>query len=354
MLPLEIRLRGLAETSPDKFPTRGDNYWDRYSALVNFLRCHIYPRINAGLACLSKSPGIYTDHGGDHFDEVVRYAGELLEPIFKSEAMGGVVTPYDLYLLLAAIRIHDAGNIDGRERHAQRAYSILREAGAAACPDDYEATLISKIAAAHGGVTEGGDQDTIHDLEESSGFGPIICRPQMIAAVVRFADEICEHSNRASQHHIRAENLPEESRLFHFYADAVKQAAVIREQKAIRLKLVFDEKRLGTPYAAPKGQEGEPITKYLLDDAFDRIGKLDTERIYCNRYLPPELRTDKVDVTLEIVRAESVGGLVLPRTWKSKSFIIQDRGYPIPNNQWREGLSGMTGRDIAEQLEAAT
>lgn len=348
LLPLELRLRDFAESCPDRFPIRTENYWDRYWSLSSFLRSQIYPRINAGLACLSKSPDLYTDHGESHFDEVVRYAGELIEPTF-SNGTRAVIEPYDLYLLLSAIRLHDAGNVDGREEHARRAYSILREAGVAVCPDPYEANLIGRIAEAHSGTTETGDRDTIHALDESSGFGPITCNPRLVAALVRFADEICEHSARASRHHISAGTLPETSKLFHLYADAVKQVQVLREQKAVRLKLVFDYSNLNDRYPAPHVVDGSK-DKYLLDDAFDRIQKLDAERIYCNRYLPPELRTDKVVVTVEIVKTEMVSGHELQRIWKSKDVTIQERGYPSPNTQWRESFSDMTGAAIANEL----
>lgn len=348
-LPLENRLRQLAESCPDQFPDRNANYWNRYLALVGYLRTDVYPHINAGLACLSKSPGIYTDHGKDHFDEVVRYAGALIESTFEG-GKKGALDPYDLYLLLSAIRLHDAGNIDGRENHEKRAFAILKRAGNAVCPDDDEASLIAQIAEAHGGKTDAGDKDTIGSLNESIGCGMITCRPQLVAALVRFADEICEHSSRASAHHLKSGTLPSQNQLFHLYAQAVKEATVHRNQKAFRMRLVFDHANLNSRFQTPLSTPENLDERFLLDDALDRIQKLDTERIYCNRYLPPELKTDRVEVKIDITLTQKAGSQSIAKTWKTKTFIIQERGYPSPNASWRNNLNELAGEKIANEL----
>ncbi len=111
LLPLEKKLESFATSMQHKFADQHVNYFRRYTTLLDNLRRHIYPHINAGLSSLSKSPGLYTDHGERHFDEVVRYAGLILEGVEDLE-------PFELYVLLCAIRIHDAGNVDGRETFA--------------------------------------------------------------------------------------------------------------------------------------------------------------------------------------------------------------------------------------------
>jgi hypothetical protein len=349
LLPLEIRLQRWAVERPDDFPIRTVNYWNRYAALLDHLRLKIYPYINAGLACLSRSPGIYTDHGKEHFDEVVRYAGLFIEPTFLGNSKE-VITPYDLYLLLSAIRLHDAGNIDGRELHERQAYSLLKEAGSAICPDDSEAHLIANIAQAHGGITEKGDKDTIGNLPEKYGFGPTDCFPRKVAALVRFSDEVCEHHNRASSHHIEAGTLPLGNMLFHLYALGVKQAKPERENKAFCLRLEFKAEHLGSSYPTPKDTSLKPEKKYLLDDALDRIQKLDSERLYCNRFLSPELRTNYIDVDISIIRTTEVQGIPIRQTWKHKNFLVEESGYPNPNNNWRKKQKDITGVKVAARL----
>jgi hypothetical protein len=354
LLPLEEKFQQLCKSEPAKFPQGNADYWTRYSALVDFLRTDIYPNINAGLACLSKSPGIYTDHGGDHFDEVIRYAGLMVLPSLANPTTP-VLDPYEIFLLLAAIRLHDAGNIDGREGHARRAFPILQEAGNAVCSDQFEARLIADIAEAHGGRRADGSKDTIGGLPEQSGMGPANCRSRMVAAIVRFSDEICEHQNRASKHHIRANTLPPGNALYHLYAQGVKRVAPAREDKSLTLHLYFDTKDLLEPFETSSHTEGNPDKRFLIDDAIERIQKLDTERRYCNMYLDPQLQTARVKVKVELVHEQTVStvsNIKIPKIWKDWKFELQDDGYPDDVTVWRERVSDLVGQSIAGELKA--
>ena len=342
VLPLENYLKRLAEQSPAKFPVQDANYWSRYSALVDFLRSRIYPHVNAGLACFSKSSELYTDHGEKHFDEVVRYAGLLLGDQEKG------LEPYDIYLLLSAIRLHDAGNIDGREEHEKRAAAVLKEAGSAVCPDTDEARLISEIAEAHGG-TKNGSKDTISPLSEVIGMGPISCHPRMVAALVRIADEICEYYPRASIHHLEAGTLPPAGWLYHLYASAVKEARIDSRSNTFILRLSFDAKDLMAPYPTSQHTPETPHGKYLIDTALDRIVKLDTERIYCNRFLLPQHRIERVDLTLEITRTKKVHGQPVIELWEAQKCVIKEEGYPTTNSIWRSQFKN--GEAIAARLK---
>ena len=301
LLPLEKRLKSLAGSEPAEFPVQSSNYWNRYSALTDFLRNRIYPHVNAGLSCFAKEPELYTDHGGNHFDEVVRYAGFLV----GDQAEG--LKPYDIYLLLCAIRLHDAGNIDGREEHEKRAFVVLKEAGSAVCPDTDESRLIADIAEAHGG-TRNGSKDTISALREEIGMGPVLSHPRMVAALVRIADEICEYYPRAATHHLETNTLPPVGWLYHLYAAGVKEARIDRENKTFVIRLTFDAKDLMNTYPTSQHTLEAPNEKYLMDTALDRIGKLDTERIYCNRFLLPSHRIEQVELTLEITKTDTVDG----------------------------------------------
>lgn len=350
ILPLEEILQDLATSRPNDFPMRNVNYWDRYSSLLNHLRSQIYPHINAGLACLSKSPGIYTDHGGDHFDEVVRYAGCLV-PLSLFKEKEGPINPYELYLLLAAIRLHDAGNIDGRENHERRAYQLLMEAGAAICPDTSEARLIADIAQAHGGRTDSDDKDTIGNLPAISGYASTRCKPREVAALVRFSDEICEHRSRASFHHIHAGTLPPENALFHLYANGVKRAEVASDSKTFHLGLEFDKENLIHQYKSHKIGPKKPKDKYLLDDALDRVEKLNAERLYCNQYLSPIFRIDRVHIQITLTNSDPTEKYPFPKIWRSHEFTIGERGYPSQDNSWRvRDAANITGKTIAAEF----
>ena len=138
--PLEKVFDRLAKNR-SKFPSSAVNYCLQYRGLVQHLRSNIYKDVDAGLAANTPEHGLYTAHNSEHFDEVVLYAGELLGVKDGSEDVE--LTPYELYVLLVAIRVHDAGNIHGREDHEKKCFSVLRNCGAAAGNDDAEKKLLA-------------------------------------------------------------------------------------------------------------------------------------------------------------------------------------------------------------------
>lgn len=349
LLPLEEYAQHLFSAEKDRMPDRTADYWARYIGLVAGLREHVYPLINAGLACLSKSPGIYTDHGKDHFDEVVRYAGSMLGVAGASHRDIGL-TAYEIYLLLCAIRLHDAGNIDGREDHEKRAISMLYDYGGNIGRDSTEALLIGQIADAHGGHTLAGSKDTISELpQDGIPVGATTCRPRQVAALVRFADEICEHSSRAARHHLNSGTLPAENQLFHIYAESVSGAAC-DSNGGFKLQLNIKTKYLTDKYPHPKLSEG----KYVIDEVFDRISKLDCERRYCNQYLDPRLQTRELDISINLLEEKQYGlRTLIPSVVKSLAFRIPSKdGYPVAQDSWRADQldwQGSTLANIAKQ-----
>lgn len=346
-LSLEKYLEDAATKSSEEFPSQHVNYWKRYDSLLQSLKTHVYPQINAGLACISKSPGLYTDHGPHHFDEVVKYAGLLLgETLNQSNP---ALNPYEVYLLLCAIRLHDAGNIDGREDHQNRVSALLVEYGGDIRRDGAEVELISAIAQAHGGRTIDNSKDTIGILQEETCINATRIKPRLIAALVRFADEICEHSSRASTHHISAGTLPEQNKLFHYYAKSVVGALPDRGNKSFRLRLSIDIAWLTDQYPTPPDENGNVQEKYLFDDALDRICKLNHERVYCNRFLLPQMQTDLINVEINFTKATRITGSTLDvqQTFDALSFSIQDKGYPSVPDNWRTDNSSLTGLHFA-------
>lgn len=174
-LPLEKFFARKATAFPSALPIMSNNYVLQYEGFLNYLRVNLYPGIDVGLAANSDESGFYTAHNGEHFDEVVRFAGKLLGIETGDEDLALIdLSPYELYILLMAIRIHDVGNIEGRERHEQRCFKVLKDSGAASGADDTEKKIIARIAQAHGGRTTAGSRDTIGAIpittEGSSSF----------------------------------------------------------------------------------------------------------------------------------------------------------------------------------------
>lgn len=339
LFALEKYFQDVASTDAEAFPGTND-YWEHYHSMLVVLREQFYKLVNLGLAVHSGSiAGIYTDHSGEHFDEVVKYAGKL---VGVDQGTGNFpLSPYEVFLLLMGIRLHDVGNLYGRESHEARAIDVYKKATASASRDRFEAQVISGIAQVHGGRTPIGNKDTISQLKEVDHLGSNIkFRPRLIAAIVRFADEVCEHRGRVQQHMIDSQTIPEQNLLFHLYASAIKSSCIDRREKLIKLDYILHKTYLLKPYTHTQDKK-----KYLLDETLDRLAKLNMERVYCNQFLVPELQTDRVHATITIVDGED-GETVL----EQKEIDIRPRGYPTEDDRWRHQVSDFTGKSIQKKL----
>ena len=324
LLPLErVFKRRAAEKSGIPYPN--EQYFDRYSGIVNYLREFIYPFIDAGLAALSEDEGIYTDHGPDHFDEVVRYAGYLLGCESGSESVDQLST-YELYVLLVAIRLHDAGNMYGRERHEKKAFDLLREMGPLS-GDEFEKRFIAGIAEAHGGKTISGNKDTIGRLTESKKWGSVEIKPRVLAAIVRFADEICESRPRAATVLLGNNALPKKNEIFHKYAECIKAVNVKSKEKSLEIQFGFivdDALRKWGKGVAPNQTEDV----FLIDEILDRLEKMFRERQYCARYMRGVCDVERIRANVEIFDSEG-------QTVKEIEIRSDEEGYPESSSTLR-------------------
>jgi len=342
LLPLEEHFSKIAASKSDAFPDNSD-YWDRYSSMLRVLREQFYKHINVGLSVHSGSiAGIYTDHSGEHFDEVVKYAGKL-SGIDGSEESTHLY-PYEIYLLLMGIRLHDVGNIFGRAGHEKRALDVYKAATASASRDKFETQAITKIAQCHGGKATDGTKDTISELRELDHLGSSTpFRPRMVAALVRLADELCEHRGRVSQHLIESGGIPPQNLLFHLYANAIRSSVVNRREKSFSIEFVLHKRNLITQYDA---STDPPTRKYLLDEVIDRIAKLNLERIYCNQFLDPPLQISLVRATIIIVDGPEEDEHEIDK----RIVEIRPAGYPTDDKIWQKQLLEFSGESVRDKL----
>jgi hypothetical protein len=181
------------------------NYFEKYCEIKRFLAANYYEVAGAGLALEGER---FTKHSIDHVDDVIRQAGHLVglgTPI--PDAAYTKLLPYETYVFLLAILLHDAGNASGRSGHEKAPRMILEELGRISGLADVEKRLIASIAQAHGGRTTSGDKDTIANIvqDEQSNIGNIVVHGRRLAALVRLADELSENPNRADPETIKGE-----------------------------------------------------------------------------------------------------------------------------------------------------
>lgn len=347
---LEAHLERLANRT-GRFPRSSDNYYDRYVALVNQLRLHVYPNVDAGLTFHSgvdPSTGMfgkYTPHDGAHFDEVVRYAGQLLNA--DSPGEWDVLTPYELYLLLVAIRIHDAGNIKGRDEHTKRCHSILNDYRMAIGNDSADVRYIAQIAEAHGGKTPQGDKDTIRLLDLVRASGAITFRARALAAVLRFADEICETRMRGPSE-IDMGSMPPHSQIYHKYMHAIESCVYDPTDKRVKIEYSVLQSDAIRKWGCETRGEGENAynERYLIDEIYDRVEKMNTERLYCISHMQEVCTVFGIRAAITIWDEKQMLRL------EQISIDLDSSGYPKSGDKrLRDAYKENSGEAIFERLQ---
>lgn len=340
-LPLEFLLQSICDDSSN-FPTNA-NYYQRYCQIVDQLKDQVYTNVNAGLAALSDESGLYTDHGSDHFDTVVLHAGFLLglnrrsdvQPVAqKVMSHEWILTPYEIYILLLSIRLHDVGNIYGREHHEQNINKVIQKFELVYLyKDKIESTMIAAIAGAHGGTTREGDKDTIGRLPDNNASNAHIhgLDGKKIAAITRFADEVCENRQRVASS--GAMDIPAHNSVFHKYAEAIAVNSV--KDRMLHLSFQFHISDLSAKYQIYEGKHENKklVDVYLPLIVLDRLKKTELERRYCNRFIPDPAQTRGISVHIDIIEDEKDEESFKHEVLDQITFTLKEEGYPS-----KEGL----------------
>lgn len=295
----------LRKVQPSQFP-RGKDYAARYRAIADDLNKEVHRDVNIGAAI--RGGGVLTDHGSEHIATVIERASRLVSD------SNCELTPYEVYILLVAIHIHDTGNGLGRDDHERKSLVIFRELGSVAGDDDAEKRVIGDIAEAHGGK----HKDKISRLPpEQPTLGQII-RTQLLAAILKFADELSDDFTRASRFMLDKDTLPKENEVYHAYSRSLH--SVVVDPSAQEVKLHF---HLSVDDVTRKfGKDSPESEVYLIDEIFRRTIKTHLERTYCMRFMNPTIRIIRISVRIEIF-ANGFFDLV-----RSIDYRLQEKGYP--------------------------
>ena len=302
----------LAHCPQVEFPGEYD-YNTQFQNLQNHLNKYYHPQVTAA-AAISDGSGFLTDHGPEHIKTVIRRASEILKTSLKDS-----LTCYEKYLLLAAIHVHDVGNIFGRESHEMNSEKVMEELGSVLGEEMPEKRAIVEIAQAHGGRV-GKDKDKISLLPLSRDVLGKDVHPRFLAAVLRFADELADDRSRASRYMIKAGKIPKESEVFHKYAYALH--SVMISTQAVRLEFELSETDVTQKFG--KGS----TNVFLLDEIYSRTMKMHRERMYCMRFLRRDINIDRIDVLIRIFAA----GFSLLKERASISYSLEEVGYPDEKN----------------------
>lgn len=311
--PLELLLQERAKVYGAKFPNKGINYYERYIQIKQHLATKYYQVAATGLA---RGGHRFTKHDVSHIDDVIHRAGQLVGLGKNGPQPFEKIEPYETFVLLYAILLHDAGNAYERAGHETRPFEILLDMGDLSALEDVEKRLIASIAQAHGGKTEDGNKDTIPVVvrQTESSIDGINVRGRRLAALLRLADELSENPRRADEIALSA---PTVSYLPNFYCKAINTNIDVLSG-TITLAYTIAKRDLVT--AHPDPENGDKPT-FVVDYIAKRISKCDQERRYCNRFLNGFIYMDYMRASLEIFDGAKMIDEV--------RVDLSDRGYPL-------------------------
>jgi hypothetical protein len=263
---------------------------------------------------IESDPIVYlNNHGPGHVNKVIEKVSEILHFFDR-----GYLTPYEGFFLLCAIQAHDVGNVFGRKDHEKYCKDILEEKGKPYIPDSFERKVIEKLVLVHGGAFNG-EQDTISCLSEKKLLYEKYFRERLLAALLRFGDELADDASRSDRDGIERGTILEGSLIYHHYSQALHTVKIKRndnEKLQVFLSYEFDSD------VASKKFKKNGKDKYLLDEVYDRTLKMERERRYCMRFLRPCISLDAIRV--EIVIQCSKNAYKCDKI----NYTLEESGYP--------------------------
>lgn len=314
------------------FP-HGENYFSKYKIISEQLYKWVHPEVGVGAAASiaeGKPKMMLTNHGNDHIHTLIGRVSQFLDDNEYCE-----LTPFEVYILLMAIHIHDVGNILGRDGHEFNSQKIIDQLGDGVVGQDYWIwDSIYDIAKAHKGYQ-------IDMLLEKEFLHEISFRPQLLAAMLKFADELAESFSRASAINIQLENVPAESLLYHMLAKTINTIMPLPKSREIKMIFNIREGQLKTKYK--KGED----EIYLVDEIYFRTLKTHSERVYCMKFMRPYINFENIKVTLNV---KLDNGLKVQRGYILEERVVNDTDDITEVHKVCPELIGQSGKEIHELI----
>lgn len=319
-----------------EFPKGTVNLVEKYDNLERILNSEWHPHVTLGAAI--KDGGLLTDHGVEHVESVMHHAYCILGPKIR------FLCGYEIYLLLLSIHFHDLGNVTGREHHEEKIVEVFEKLGCSLELDNVERMWVNQIARAHGGY-EGEDKDTIKHIDVDDTCKGIKVRAKVLAAILRFADEISDDLNRSKFNGV---DIPKESQAYHLYSHFLEPVSISGETLKFHFHIPYEytQARVG------KGKE----EVYIYDEIMERLGKCMREFDYCKRYAGEFLNLSTIDVCIDILQKYKVIDKITFRMGlfgypDEKAFTLGhyiDKKYTVPTGD--KIIKYSTGEELQEAL----
>jgi hypothetical protein len=303
--------------SKDKsiFPS-GKDYVSHYKIFKEFLDKEIHPEIKPVMS--REEPMMYlNDHSERHVAMVIEKASYLLSGLSERNEL----TPYETFIILTAIQIHDAGHIinASRENHAVDTAKLIQELDKNSA---LERKLIFDIAKAHSGKN-----DLIGILSQESIISETTVRTKLLAAVLRFADELADGKDRASNYLLEIDKIPDESKIYHTFSSCLDTFRVDIQRHEVCMSFCINKTQATTLFKKTKKDKntGKSITEntFLINEIYERTLKTFNESLYYNRFVPEEIRINSINVKIFFLEREDVDYF-----FDTIEYRIEEIGYP--------------------------
>lgn len=338
------------QSEPESFPSHGTVKYDSvFSSVEDYLNTKVHKEVVAH-ATIRDGSGFLTDHGPDHIAMVMRRAAVLVDNS-QDDTFTTKLNPYEAFILLMSIHCHDVGNIYGRDGHERRIMDVI-----ALIPDygklkPSEWRQIAQIASVHGGTIDK-DKDTIGRViaEGSMDLLGKKIRPQLLASILRLADEVADDHTRADDFGLCAKIIPKESEVYHRYAKCLESVLINKSEQEIALQFNLYPEDMLVRFGKRKLSDGTVEESYLLDEIHERTRKTFCELIYCMKFLrdwPNHFQKVSVKTNAFLDPKKSMS------PFKTHTYVLRERGYP---NQHKTSLKELcdTFDDLdGEQLKEA-
>lgn len=252
----------------------GNCFYTHYQEARNYLEDEVYPNIPATLPS-------YSDHTAKHVQDVQKNVNFILESFYNPSKGIEAIKGINLYLLGMMVLYHDVGNIFGRDNHNHQ--DIIAKVYDDKFGNDsrflQERRIVTQAAQAHSGKAIDGSKDTLGDLPTVDNIDSYPVKPQEMAAVLRFADELAEGPQRTSQFMQKHHLYDSDSLVHHLYANTIN---VYIDRPGQRIALTYNFALKDVNEKLTNDQEED--FRELLAYTYHRIQKLDQERKYARHY----------------------------------------------------------------------
>ena len=279
------------------------------------------------------------DHGPEHILAVIERASQLLDNGKDDTTnFSYSLNAREVFLLLNAIQVHDIGNFYGRVGHEQKAFETVKQGLTPILFDSTEAKCIYDIAHVHGGkvIYKDGtsNKNTIRKIKAQITSDGYLVRLQMLAAILRFADELADEKKRADIESLNNGTITKGSEVFHAFSACLDSIKVDHSKLTIEVHFKLPKKYVTRTFGKIVSKNGKKaiVDCYLLDEIYNRMLKMHHERIYCAKFWKGMIEVDRIWVEIEFYNDIKAGEEIIDfehlQVHQDITFTLHDNGYP--------------------------